>query len=125
MNKYKKEAEEYNKRLQQEQYRLENPGSDLPPPSDDDKSNDWEGRPSSEDPFAPPPPKLTEPAAFTDLSAGSNADDSTVDAKVKNLRKTNVRTFLQQRSVQTLMFLCDNCRDPHTVVWLEDFGGHR
>lgn len=29
----------------------------------DPNNDDWEGRPTSESPFVPPPPPLTEPAA--------------------------------------------------------------
>jgi len=84
----------------------------------EEDEHDWEGRPSSESPFVPVPPPLTEPAFPLDAKVEGG------DGKTNNQRKTNIRTFLQQRSVQTLMFLCDKCRDPHTTVWLEDFGGH-
>jgi hypothetical protein len=39
--------------------------------------------------------------------------------------RTCIRQFLTQRSVQTFLFLLSQCRDPHTVKWIEDFGGSR
>jgi uncharacterized protein Veg len=39
--------------------------------------------------------------------------------------RTCIRQFLTQRSVQTFLFLLSQCRDPHTVRWIEDFGGSR
>ncbi|GMI61417.1 hypothetical protein ScalyP_jg7736 [Parmales sp. scaly parma] len=35
----------------------------------------------------------------------------------------HLRAFLTQRSIQTLMFYSTLVRDPHTAMWLEEFGG--
>lgn len=40
-----------------------------------------------------------------------------------NIMRTDFRNFLTQRSLQSFIHLCIECRDPHTVKWLEDFGG--
>lgn len=50
-------------------------------------------------------------------------DDSRRAAMHHNIMRTDVRNFLTQRSLQSFMHLCMHCRDPHTVKWLEDFGG--
>lgn len=34
-------------------------------------------------------------------------------------RRTDVRNFLTQRAFQSFIFLLIQCRDPHTVQWLE------
>jgi len=39
----------------------------------------------------------------------------------RNVERTNLRRFLTQRSVQSFMFLCQECRDPHTIRWLDEF----
>lgn len=36
--------------------------------------------------------------------------------------RTDIKYFLTQRSVQSFMFLCSECRDPHTMTWLNNFG---
>jgi len=35
--------------------------------------------------------------------------------------RTCIKNFLTQRSVQSFMFLQEQCRDPHTVDWIEKF----
>ena len=54
---YKKQAEEL--------YKAANPDANIDDPNEDD----WEGRPTSESPFVPAPPPLTEPAE-ADLDPG-------------------------------------------------------
>eukprot|EP00532_Pseudo-nitzschia_australis_P001604 CAMPEP_0168197382 /NCGR_PEP_ID=MMETSP0139_2-20121125/21109_1 /TAXON_ID=44445 /ORGANISM="Pseudo-nitzschia australis, Strain 10249 10 AB" /LENGTH=371 /DNA_ID=CAMNT_0008121799 /DNA_START=148 /DNA_END=1263 /DNA_ORIENTATION=- len=44
--------------------------------------------------------------AFQDWSADSRID---------------VRNLLTQRAIQSFMFLCEECRDPHSGKWIEDF----
>ena len=39
--------------------------------------------------------------------------------------KGGIRYFLTQRAIQSFMFLSEQSRDPHTVHWIEDFGGVR
>ena len=40
-------------------------------------------------------------------------------------QRTCIKQFLTQRTIQTFMLLCSECRDPHTVQYLDDFGGTR
>ena len=37
--------------------------------------------------------------------------------------RTCIRQLLTQRSIQSFLFLLSQCRDPHTVRWIEEFGG--
>jgi len=46
-------------------------------------------------------------------------------ANHNNLLRTDIRNFLTQRSLQSFIHLCLSCRDPHTVQWMESFGGWR
>jgi hypothetical protein len=39
------------------------------------------------------------------------------DAVARNKARTCVRNFMTQRAIQSFMFLCETCRDPHTVKW--------
>ena len=34
--------------------------------------------------------------------------------------RTDVRNLLTQRSIQSFMLLCETCRDPHSIKWLEE-----
>lgn len=40
-------------------------------------------------------------------------------ALARNQRRTDVRNFLTQRALQAFIELLIDCRDPHTVRWLE------
>eukprot|EP00536_Pseudo-nitzschia_multiseries_P001391 jgi/Psemu1/317565/estExt_fgenesh1_pm.C_180017 len=35
--------------------------------------------------------------------------------------RIDVRNLLTQRAIQSFMFLCEECRDPHSGKWIEDF----
>jgi len=35
--------------------------------------------------------------------------------------RLNVRNLLTQRAIQSFLFLLEQCRDPHSVKWIEDF----
>jgi len=37
--------------------------------------------------------------------------------------RIDVRNLLTQRAIQSFMFLCEECRDPHSGKWIEDFFG--
>lgn len=50
-------------------------------------------------------------------------DESHRAAMQNNILRTDVRNFLTQRSLQSFINLCIECRDPHTVGWLEELGG--
>ena len=41
------------------------------------------------------------------------------DALARNKARTDVRNFLTQRAIQSFIFLLDQCRDPHTIAWVE------
>jgi hypothetical protein len=43
-------------------------------------------------------------------------------AMQNNIRRTDFRNLLTQRSLQSFVDLLNACRDPHTVRWLEVFG---
>jgi type II secretory pathway component PulJ len=44
-------------------------------------------------------------------------------ALAHNKARTDVRNFLTQRSIQSFIFLLIETRNPHTVTWMERFGG--
>ena len=67
------------------------------------------------------PPKITFPAPPTIPSSLLSSRGSAIS----NSHRTDINSFLQQRSIQSFMFLLDQCRDPHTVMWLEQFGNHK
>eukprot|EP00547_Thalassionema_nitzschioides_P013034 CAMPEP_0194259512 /NCGR_PEP_ID=MMETSP0158-20130606/43751_1 /TAXON_ID=33649 /ORGANISM="Thalassionema nitzschioides, Strain L26-B" /LENGTH=408 /DNA_ID=CAMNT_0038999335 /DNA_START=127 /DNA_END=1353 /DNA_ORIENTATION=- len=50
-------------------------------------------------------------------------DESHRAAMQNNIMRTDVRNFLTQRSLQSFINLCIECRDPHTVEWLAILGG--
>lgn len=41
------------------------------------------------------------------------------DALAHNKIRTDVNNFLTQRAIQSFIFLLEQCRDPHTVRWME------
>jgi len=41
-----------------------------------------------------------------------------------NILRTDFRLFLTQRALQSFCFLCIECRDVHTVGWIEDQGNY-
>jgi hypothetical protein len=49
-------------------------------------------------------------------------EESRHAAQQHNIIRTDFRNFLTQRAIQSFLKLCIECRDPHTVKWLEDFG---
>lgn len=56
----------------------------------------------------------------------SNRDDDDAryqGALARNKQRTDVRIFLTQRALQSFIYLLINCRDPHTVRWLEEHFG--
>lgn len=57
----------------------------------------------------------------TRLFWASNDNRATVIAR--NNARTCVKTFLTQRAIQSFMFLLEECRDPHSGKWIEDFLG--
>jgi hypothetical protein len=53
-------------------------------------------------------------------SWGDADQDRYEDAFQHNTMRTDLRMFLTQRCLQSFIFLCVSCRDPHTVKWMED-----
>ena len=49
----------------------------------------------------------------------SDENPSFEDALARNKARTDVKNFLTQRSIQSFIYLLDQCRDPHTVAWVE------
>jgi hypothetical protein len=49
-------------------------------------------------------------------------EESRHTAQKHNIIRTDFRNFLTQRAIQSFLKLCIECRDPHTVKWLEEFG---
>ena len=51
---------------------------------------------------------------------GSGSGGSSGDAWVlRNKDRTDIRNFLTQRSIQSFVYLLNQCREEHTVRWLE------
>lgn len=57
------------------------------------------------------------------LASSGDGDSSYEKALARNKARTDVRNFLTQRSIQSFITLLIETRDPHTVTWMEDFGG--
>mmetsp|Transcript_17353 Transcript_17353/g.38390 ORF Transcript_17353/g.38390 Transcript_17353/m.38390 type:complete len:406 (+) Transcript_17353:230-1447(+) len=61
---------------------------------------------------------------FSELLLFALPDRSNHDEIVaRNTARTDVRNFLTQRAIQSFMFLAEECRDPHTGKWIQDFLG--
>lgn len=58
----------------------------------------------------------------TSLKLAAYNDDYD-SALARNKARTDVRNFLTQRALQSFIHLLVETRDPHTVTWMEDFGG--
>lgn len=58
------------------------------------------------------------------LSSFSSRDEEAL-SRARNDDRTDVQNLLTQRAIQSFCFLLDNCRDPHSVKWIEDFLGTR
>lgn len=56
------------------------------------------------------------------LRLSYSKNDKTFQDWSQNSR-IDVRNLLTQRSIQSFMFLCEECRDPHTGRWIEEFLG--
>jgi hypothetical protein len=52
-------------------------------------------------------------------SSSSNDEEAYADALARNKIRTDVRLFLTQRALQSFIGVLHECRDPHTVQWLE------
>lgn len=62
--------------------------------------------------------------AFASSSRRRSDDDAEEekryqDALAHNKIRTDVNNFLTQRAIQSFIFLLVECRDPHTVRWME------
>jgi len=70
---------------------------------------------SSRSPINNDQPRKDRPLSFS-------ANDKAFQDWSQNSR-IDVRNLLTQRSIQSFMFLCEECRDPHSGRWIEDFLG--
>jgi hypothetical protein len=57
------------------------------------------------------------------LSAGSYGDKDRDAIMARNNARTCVKSFLTQRAIQSFMFLLEECRDPHSGKWIQEFLG--
>ena len=57
------------------------------------------------------------------LQFAASSSDDYEKPLARNKARTDVRNFLTQRSLQSFIFLLLETRDPHTVTWMEEFGG--
>ena len=55
-------------------------------------------------------------AVVCKLSPSSSSGD---DFWVRNKARTDIRNFLTQRSIQSFAYLLNQCREEHTIRWLE------
>jgi hypothetical protein len=67
---------------------------------------------------------VLKPAAASRSVIGRSAkydayEDSHDDAVARNRLRTDPRNFLTQRSIQSFVFLIDQCKEEHTVRWME------
>jgi len=58
-------------------------------------------------------------SSSTRLSLSPSFDSDSNDSYVFSKSRTDVRNFLTQRSIQSFVFLLNQCREEHTVRWLE------
>ena len=56
-------------------------------------------------------------------SGDSNSRKDRATSMARNDARTCVKGFLTQRAIQSFMFLLEECRDPHSGKWIEDFLG--
>lgn len=56
----------------------------------------------------------------THHASGSSSEDYE-NALLNNLKRTCIKQFLTQRSLQSFMYLLNDLRDPHTSDWIERF----
>ena len=58
-------------------------------------------------------------------SSAQSVDDKSDNEKAlsHNMARTDIRNLLTQRSIQSFIYLLIETRDPHTVTWMENFGG--
>jgi len=59
-----------------------------------------------------------------DGRARGDNEDSRISAVKNNQLRIDFRLFLTQRALQSFCFLCEQCRDVHTVGWLESLGNY-
>jgi len=66
--------------------------------------------------------------SFIATTGGNNDNNNDEDHRFRrqaimdrNDARTCVKSFLTQRSIQSFIFLLEECRDPHSGKWIEDF----
>jgi hypothetical protein len=64
--------------------------------------------------------KLSLSSDNSNGGSGGGSDGGIGDAWVlRNKDRTDIRNFLTQRSIQSFVYLLNQCREEHTVRWLE------
>lgn len=58
-------------------------------------------------------------SSTTLLSLSSSPDSNSNGGDLFPKARTDVRNFLTQRSIQSFVYLLNQCREEHTVRWLE------
>mmetsp|Transcript_15058 Transcript_15058/g.33594 ORF Transcript_15058/g.33594 Transcript_15058/m.33594 type:complete len:246 (+) Transcript_15058:52-789(+) len=67
---------------------------------------------------------ISRPSQWSSLFSdptNENQDSSPKVPDEDDSRPPDIRMFLNQRSIQSFMFLLTQTRDPHTIKWLDDF----
>jgi len=79
--------------------------------------------------YAPKAAAAAATATRLFVSTGNGGGDSSSPSSqrqiimARNNARTCVKSFLTQRAIQSFMFLLEECRDPHSGKWVEDFLG--
>eukprot|EP00751_Fragilariopsis_kerguelensis_P034694 CAMPEP_0170970008 /NCGR_PEP_ID=MMETSP0735-20130129/44321_1 /TAXON_ID=186038 /ORGANISM="Fragilariopsis kerguelensis, Strain L26-C5" /LENGTH=98 /DNA_ID=CAMNT_0011389593 /DNA_START=1 /DNA_END=293 /DNA_ORIENTATION=- len=65
-------------------------------------------------------------SSSSSLSSSSSSSRDVTDPAfyLHDDARTDIRNLLTQRSIQQFMKLCEECRDPHTVAWLNAYVLH-
>jgi len=58
-------------------------------------------------------------SSISSLSLSSSPDDNSSGSDSFLKARTDIRNFLTQRSIQSFVYLLNQCREEHTVRWLE------
>jgi len=66
------------------------------------------------------PPEPTSEGGGAEQARGSGAYLTNI-LTGENDARTDIRNLLTQRSIQSFLRLCEECRDPHSAKWITDF----
>jgi hypothetical protein len=68
-------------------------------------------------------PSFTNPVRLSTTALFYSSAEERATIMARNNARTCVKAFLTQRAIQSFMFLLEECRDPHSGKWMEDFLG--